>query len=388
MKKKTHEEFLQELKDKNISLVPLEPYKGASTKILFRCKNGHEISITPHNVLCGSSCAICNNRVRLTHEQFLEKLYAITDKYTPLEQYISTHTKLLCRCNICNHEWKVEPSKLLSGRGCPECNKRKGHNTGNYKYTKETILKKLESKNIKLLDEYEGMNKQNHFKCLVCGYEYKTSLSHIICGDTGCRKCLHKSITMKHEEFIDRANKLLPELEIISKYTGRSKKVRYICKVCGLNHSVYANNLLRGYGCPICNVSKGEKKCKKYLDEHNIKNIPQYEFEGLVGIKGKNLRYDFGITDDNEMPICMLEYDGIFHYEKQYDDDGYETIQIHDKIKNNFCERNNIPLIRIPYWEYDNIEKILDNYFNNNDLTYVVNKDKKNIVITLGKNEE
>ena len=30
-----------------------------------------------------------------------------------------------------------------------------------------------------------------------------------------------------------------------------------------------------------------------------------------------------------------------------------------DNIKNNFCKENNILLIRIPYWEKHNIEKII-----------------------------
>ena len=32
-----------------------------------------------------------------------------------------------------------------------------------------------------------------------------------------------------------------------------------------------------------------------------------------------------------------------------------------DGIKNNYCKNNNIPLLRIPYWEFNNIEKILEN---------------------------
>lgn len=34
---------------------------------------------------------------------------------------------------------------------------------------------------------------------------------------------------------------------------------------------------------------------------------------------------------------------------------------MNDEIKNNYCKENNIPLVRIPYWERDNIslEKIL-----------------------------
>ena len=35
-----------------------------------------------------------------------------------------------------------------------------------------------------------------------------------------------------------------------------------------------------------------------------------------------------------------------------------------DNIKSQYCKDNNIKLIRIPYWEYDNINEILDKELN------------------------
>ena len=37
----------------------------------------------------------------------------------------------------------------------------------------------------------------------------------------------------------------------------------------------------------------------------------------------------------------------------------YKLTVSHDAIKTQYCNDNNIKLIRIPYWEYDNIEKII-----------------------------
>ena len=39
--------------------------------------------------------------------------------------------------------------------------------------------------------------------------------------------------------------------------------------------------------------------------------------------------------------------------------------QQNDKIKNEYCKNNNIRLIRIPYYEINNIEKILYEYLFN-----------------------
>ncbi len=48
---------------------------------------------------------------------------------------------------------------------------------------------------------------------------------------------------------------------------------------------------------------------------------------------------------------------------------NFEKIQYHDKIKTDFCNSNNIPLIRIPYWERDNLEVFLKNKFYENGVT-------------------
>ena len=33
-----------------------------------------------------------------------------------------------------------------------------------------------------------------------------------------------------------------------------------------------------------------------------------------------------------------------------------KVVQRHDSIKTNYCESNHIPLIRIPYWERNNLK--------------------------------
>ena len=40
----------------------------------------------------------------------------------------------------------------------------------------------------------------------------------------------------------------------------------------------------------------------------------------------------------------------------------FHEIQERDKIKNDYCINNNINLLRIPYWEKQNIETIINNY--------------------------
>ena len=165
-------------------------------------------------------------------------------------------------------------------------------------------------------------------------------------------------------------------------YAG--KKVWWKCKECNHEWPASIANRSNGRGCPKCNESKGEKECKrvfiskdfieinqenyeKLLEtemNNNIYFIPQKEFKDLIGLKGGLLSYDFYIPKLNH----LVEYDGEFHYKpiKKYKNepikDAEERLrkqQIHDKLKNEYCIKHNIKLLRIPYWEFDNIETIL-----------------------------
>ena len=66
----------------------------------------------------------------------------------------------------------------------------------------------------------------------------------------------------------------------------------------------------------------------------------------------------------------FIEYDGKQHFEAtryygkdiKSNQDVFEQTQKRDKIKNKYCEDNKINLLRIPYWEKDNIETIINNH--------------------------
>jgi hypothetical protein len=119
-------------------------------------------------------------------------------------------------------------------------------------------------------------------------------------------------------------------------------------------------SFLQGSRCPICAESKGEQKIRHWLNNNNINNKLQYTFNDLLSDKGNPLRFDFGILDKNNKLKLLIEYDGEGHYkEKPFGKDSYKLITYHDQLKNEYCNRNNIQLVRIPYWKFDDIENIL-----------------------------
>jgi hypothetical protein len=121
---------------------------------------------------------------------------------------------------------------------------------------------------------------------------------------------------------------------------------------------------LSGRRCPNCNESKGERRTREVLLSKGIPYRTQHTFNDLLGTGRGLLKYDVSVFKDKRKRKLwfLIEYDGVFHYEKQYDLDGFKTLKIHDKLKDMYCKEHNIPLLRIPYWEFDNIEFLLTNF--------------------------
>ncbi len=125
------------------------------------------------------------------------------------------------------------------------------------------------------------------------------------------------------------------------------------CK-CGNMWEVQPTNFLKNKTCIFCSPrSKGEELIAKMLDEMNVLYVREKRFNDCIG--KKKLPFDFYLPKYN----ILIEYDGIQHFKASFNEKEFDNIKINDKIKNDYCKNNNIKLIRIPYWDFDNIENIL-----------------------------
>lgn len=96
---------------------------------------------------------------------------------------------------------------------------------------------------------------------------------------------------------------------------------------------------------------------RKFLEILNVEFKREFIFENCLN--SKCLPFDFLI---NHLLHIILEFDGEQHfYPVEYfgEEAHFKTVE-NDCIKNQYCIDNNIPLLRIPYWEFDNIESILE----------------------------
>ena len=138
----------------------------------------------------------------------------------------------------------------------------------------------------------------------------------------------------------------------------KSSSILWHCKCdCGNECDAESYNLRAGLkqSCGCINYSIGEKNIITILKENNI----QYKKEYTIKEIG-NLRFDFAILNENNKVIKLIEFDGEQHYFERINrwnnsKESLNDIQRRDKEKNEWALKNNIPLVRIPYWERDNI---------------------------------
>ena len=141
----------------------------------------------------------------------------------------------------------------------------------------------------------------------------------------------------------------------ITNYTIGRENVEVICD----KHGIFEQNAqfhMYGGNCPRCNMSKGELSIRNFLLDNDIIFTEQKKYDDCI--HKSHLPFDFHLTDLN----ILIEFDGEQHYKPMNffgGEVGYDELKFRDSIKDNYCIVNNIKLIRIPYWNINNISEIL-----------------------------
>lgn len=301
---------------------------------------------------------------RKTNEQFLTEMKEKHPDIQILTKYVNNHTKVKCKCLIDGYEWETTPNKLVNAKhGCPKCGK-------SLPLTPEIFVEQMKeiNPNIIILENYINSDTPISVKCKTCGYEWKSRPYHLKEGK-GCKKCdfrkKSKMYSKGMEAFKNELKLIDDTIEISGEYKNGREKVNCKCKICGREWQAAPSNLLAGKGCPKCIASKGEKKISEWLKNNNIEFLQEHRFPDCC--HERPLIFDFYIPDFN----IAIEYDGHQHFNPVRFGGISEEVAIkkfnenkeRDSIKTKYCEDNNIKLIRIPYFDYDNINNILENIF-------------------------
>lgn len=148
-----------------------------------------------------------------------------------------------------------------------------------------------------------------------------------------------------HEEQEIINNNIKVKYFILDKVNGFSRKEKE------LKQPTKKKSIIKVDG-HIIKSSKGEEKIEQILTSNNIK----FEREKSFPTCGKGMfRFDFYLPNIN----TCIEYDGEQHFHPvEYfgGEDAFNRQIIYDNVKNEWCKKNGVNLIRIPYTDYDKID--------------------------------
>lgn len=279
----------------------------------------------------------------ISHQKFGRLTALEIDMENTLNNKSGAYWKCQCDCG----NTKIIPIKSLTSGNTKSCGCLRKEKASNN--TKIDLTNKIFGRLTVIEDSGKRNNGRIIWKCQCnCGNECYVDTNRLTQNNTQSCGCLH-------HEFIANLNtnnltnqKFGKLLALYPTDKRIDNKIVWHCQCdCGNYYDAIGTRLLSGHtqSCGCIKSSIGENNIQKILQENNINYIREYIFTDLP-----KLRYDFYLPDLN----ILIEFDG----EQHYRDTGwgnFEFTQNRDNIKNDYALSHNISLIRIPYYERDNI---------------------------------
>jgi len=304
---------------------------------------------------------------RHTLESIIEKSNKIHDfkyDYSLIKEYNGVMELYPVICPT-HGVWNVTfDNHTAKKSGCPKC---KGHKLT--KQEKIDIANRIHDfkYDYSLIKENKIMSYSNYnIRCKKCSHIFNNSWDNHTHKSQGCPKCNKAG---RKKRTIESIKKQILSLDTGYQYNWESFKGYYDgnfkikCEQHGWFKQSVANHIF-GQRCPKCKRSKGEDAIEKFLIENNIEYETQKRFDNCKS--KRSLPFDFYIPSKN----LLIEYDGELHYRPVEYFGGIEHLKLtqkHDKIKNEFCKKNKINLIRISYLDFNDISSILGNITHANE---------------------
>lgn len=188
-----------------------------------------------------------------------------------------------------------------------------------------------------------------------CGNEVVVLGKHLRSGNTKSCGCYQKQRAV--ESNLKRGGSLVGQkigkLQVLSedgfivKPNGKRNRIyKCLCdcgNYCRVQHTYLAIGDTTSCGCMR---SKGEFQIETLLKKHGILYEKEYIFDDLKD--QLSLRFDFAIFNNNRELIKLIEFQGEQHTQPSNGFFSDELIK-HDKMKEEYCKKNNIPLLCIYY---------------------------------------
>lgn len=289
-------------------------------------------------------------------KQIAEKFHLKDSDFLVLSEYTGWDGPIIIQCLRCGKVSKKKANSWLSNK------KRLFCQCDNYT---PIFFQKLdnfdkwrkEQTNFLFLDEPNGTLENIRVKCLYCGAEQKRSLDSL-CKNTGCQVCgtkqgIKKTAAQFATELLEKYG---GEYAPMEDYKGANVPILIKHNVCGKIYTTKPHHILtdKGGKCPICGKkSKGERKIRLFLQQHNVLFEEQKRFDNF-----KRYPYDFWLPEYN----LLIEFQGKQHYEPVEHFGGIESFIHQQEIDNKkrlFANQNGIELFTIRYTLLPQIDYLL-----------------------------
>lgn len=304
-----------------------------------------------------------NKRIKWTFEMCARYVSEETDCTLLSTEYVpASKGKMEFSCERCGKSFSCSWNNFFRDdcgkRLCDECG-----GIGRRKRTQAEFLSEVDALygyGVTVLGDYITANNRVECKCNLCNETWQPLAAHLLRG-RGCPSCGHK-YRGKHGKFVRNLYYVHGDrYSVIGTVRNMSSKVEVRCNRCGKQWFSRPHNLLQGKGCPNCKKSMGETKLNKVIAGLNLPYAEQYTFHDCRN--KRELPFDCAVLDSSDQsPILLIEYDGKQHFEPVDFFGGqqaFEYRQRNDRIKDRYCKDHGIPLLRISYKQFDQIEQLV-----------------------------
>jgi hypothetical protein len=374
-KRKTTEEFSEEIKELSNGKFKLEGgYINKETKVDIKCLScNNTFNIMPVQFLSELKCKCCGIKINLLERYNINsiddyKLHInnLTSEFEILSNELNNEKNINVIHKPCGIEQSVNPVKFIHTHFCKNCDG--GQPVDFFSFCKK-VADKYNTEYI-VLDRYKNDFKFIHTKCKTV-FEMKSKT--FLTNESPCPVC-NKPISWNLEKVKKEIyNKTNGEFECIdTKYKNVDTPIKIKHNVCNKSFKLSMNAFLKTPKCRVCenNYSLGEKYTKDAIVKLGYDFEKEYSFDDCK--RHNILRYDFAVFNKfTRELICAVEFDGAEHYIPVFENtaESLADSKEKDEIKNKYCNENDIILIRIPFWEIDNVYKYLKKQFKINGLS-------------------
>lgn len=190
----------------------------------------------------------------ISNEEYKQKLDKVGIRAVPIEEYVTAKTKIKHLCLKHNIEFMAKPDSLFCGRfPCPICKKeKKEYQSSLLRTDPNSFEKQVRDTNpyVEILSTYKSQSEKIKYRCKDCGYEASIFAGNLL-RERPCVNCGKSTNSISEKEYGERLLLKYPNISYTGNLMTLQSILHFECNVDNNEWDDSANNVLR-CGCKVC----------------------------------------------------------------------------------------------------------------------------------------